>query len=257
MDARPLNQESAQTPLGERDRSGFIVQIVSALLSDSSQPTGKARADVLNMLIRAMRSGDAHLIAQLNAEIRRHHIPPEVVVDIYLPEAATALGALWHDEQMDILTATVAFARLQTLLRSAGQNWHADNVSGTHGSVLMLNPDDDQHTLGALVATSQFRRLGISVTVCLAANPRRAIAEAMSEPFDGICISVGNESSLESVEKLVKALKTMRSPCPPIIVGGSVPKDMSTVAAMTGADLATRDAAEAIKFLGLDALKDA
>lgn len=254
MDARPLNQESAQSPLGERDRSNVIVQLVSALLSDSSQPTRKARPDVLNMLIRAMRSGDAQLISMLNAEIRRHQISPEIIVDVYVPEAAAAVGALWHDEQMDILSATITFARLQTLLRSSAQNWHADDVAGTRGSVLMLSLENDQHVLGALVATSQFRRLGISVTVCLAVNERRAVTEALAEPYDAVCISIGNETSLESVAKLVKALKSANKTCPPILVGGSIPKDLALVAEATGADLVTKDTAEAVKFLKLEAV---
>lgn len=254
MDASPLNQESAQTTLSERDRSRLIVQIVSALLNDSSAPRRKAEPEVLNMLIRAMRSGDTQLMSMLNAEIRRHRISPGVVVDVYVPEAAASVGAMWHDEQMDILAATITFARMQALLRSAAQNWHADDVAGTRGAILMLSPDSDQHTLGALVATSQFRRLGVSVTVCLSVSERRALAEAMAQSYDAICISIGNKSSLESAAKLVKALKRLSKRCPPIIIGGSVPVDMATVVARTGADLATRDAAEAIRFMKLEAV---
>lgn len=252
MNVRTTEHEAHRLPVGDTERATFIVRIVSALLSDSAQARRTPRPEVLQMLIRAVRSGDADMMAALTGEIRTQQIPSDVLVDTYLPEAANALGQMWHNDTLDILSATIAFARLQTLLRTASETWRADDIHGSGGSILMLSPEDEQHTLGALVATSQFRRMGVSVTVFLLASEQRALSEAMQGHFDAICISIGNTMGLESTTKLVKSLRSLRKPCPPIIVGGSVPQDARTIEQITGADLATTSVTDALAYLGLD-----
>lgn len=254
MDPTAANPESFQSALSERNRSRLITQIISGLLDSAQAKERKADPNVLKLLIQAMRSGDSQIMALLSEEIRKLRISPSVLVDIYLPEAAASVGAVWHDEQIDILTATITFARMQSLLRTTASNWHADDLMGTRGTILMISPENDQHTLGALVATSQFRRLGISVTVCLSISEGRALAEVMRQRYDAVCISIGNKSSLASVEKLVKGLRRLANRCPPVFVGGSLPMDLAAVADLTGADLGTRDVSEAVRFLKLEAL---
>lgn len=247
-----------QSRLSQTDyfNAQFVPQILSALVNDGRHEGKPPIGPVLDLLVGCMLSGDRGALARLTAECRRLHIPSEVVVDTYLPAAVDRIGARWHDDEIDILTATIAFARMQTLMRDLGRNWHADDMTGSSGAVLMLVPETDQHTLGALIATGQLKRRGISVTIKLTSSPLDLDATLAKARFDAIFVSVGNVSSLESAAKLIKIAKRPGNTALPVIVGGSVPVAPSKVQQVTGADHVARDVASALGFLGLgDALR--
>lgn len=235
----------------------LVPQVLSVLISDDRHEGKPPIPALLDLLVAAMVSGDRVLMLRLGAEIRRLHVPAAVVVDTYLPAAVDRVGARWHDDEIDILTATIAFARMQTLLRDLGRGWHADEMAGSGGAVLMLVPDSDQHTLGALLATTQLRRRGVSVTVSLSASPLELDRLLAKARFDAVFISVANVSSLDSVAKLVKIAKRPGGAVLPVIVGGAVPVALSGVRDVSGADLVTRDIAEALAFVGLGARTEA
>lgn len=247
------SSDSDQARLSQADffNARFVPQVLSALVNDGRHEGKPPIGPVLDLLVSCMLSGDRSALARLTAECRRLHIPSEVVVDTYLPAAVDRVGARWHDDEIDILTATIAFARMQTLMRDLGRTWHADDLTGSSGSVLMLVPDTDQHTLGALIATGQLRRRGISVTIKLTSSPLELDATLAKARFDAIFISVGNVASLESAAKLIKIAKRPGNSALPVIVGGSVPVALSKVMEVTGADHATRDISDALGFLGL------
>lgn len=229
----------------------FVPQVLLALANDGRHHDRAPIRSVLDVLVGAMLSGDRVALARLTAECRRLHIPAEVVVDTYLPAAIDAVGARWHDDEIDILTATIAFARMQTLMRELGRSWKADDLLGSTGSVLMLVPDTDQHTLGALIATGQLRRRGVSVTLRLTSSVYELEAALAESRFDAVFVSVSNLSSLDSAAKLVKVVKRPGSSAPPVIVGGSAPAAASTILGKTGADCYTRDVEEGLRFCGL------
>lgn len=234
-------------------RAQLVPQVLSVLTSDDRHDGKPPIPAVLDLMVSAMISGDRAALLRLGAECRRLHIPASVMVDLYTPAAVNRIGARWHDDEIDILTATIAFARIQTLLRDLGRGWRADDLAGSTGSVLMLVPDTDQHTLGAMIATGQMRRRGVSVTVALTSNPLSLDAMLEKAAFDAVFISVGNVSSLDSVAKLVKIAKRSGNAALPVIVGGSVPVAQSEVQDVTGADLVTQDVRGALDFLALGA----
>jgi len=248
-----MSSDSDQSRLSPADffNARLVPQVLSALVNDGRHEGKPPIGAVLDLLVNCMLSGDRSAMARLTAECRRLNIPSEVVVDTYLPAAVDRVGARWHDDEIDILTATIAFARMQTLMRDLGRTWHADDLTGASGAVLMLVPDSDQHTLGALIATGQLRRRGISVTIKLTSSPLELDATLAKSRFDAIFVSVGNVGSLDSAAKLVKIAKRPGNSALPVIVGGSVPVALSKVLDVTGADHATRDVAEALGFIGL------
>lgn len=232
-------------------RAQLVPQVLPVLTSDDRHEGKPPIAAVLDLMVSAMIGGDRVAIMRLGSECRRLHIPASVMVDLYIPAAVSRIGARWHDDEIDILTATIAFARIQTLLRDLGRDWRADDLAGSTGSVLMLVPDTDQHTLGAMIATGQLRRRGVSVTVALTVNPLSLDAMLERAAFDAVFVSVGNVSCLDSVAKLVKIAKRSGSAALPVIVGGSVPVALPEVQHVTGADLVTRDVAGALDYLAL------
>jgi hypothetical protein len=159
---------------------------------------------------------------------------------------------------MSWLDVSIGAGRLQSLLREIGNAWFADRSGDTgQGTILLILPDKEQHTLGPMVAMGQMRRFGVSV--CLRIGPSldelRNLLETRN--FDGIMISVGTEGKLPLASNIVKFLKSIRSPSTPILIGGAVMSMVEDVASCTGADLAFNDIGAALEAIGLkpDALR--
>lgn len=248
-----LSTESEQVRLSPAEffNARFVPQVLSILVLDGRNENRPPMTSVLDLMVRGMLSGDSGTLARLNGEFRRHSITGEVVADIYIPAAISIVGKRWHDDDIDILTATIAFARMQTLLRELSRAWRADNLPGATGSVLMVVPETDQHSLGALIAIGQLRRRGVSVTVKLTSSPREMDATLNEGHFDAVFLSLANRSSLESAQKLVKVIRRPGNTDLPVLVGGSIPAAASEIQSVTGADCVTRDVTEALGFIGL------
>ncbi|MFN4099789.1 MAG: B12-binding domain-containing protein [Pararhodobacter sp.] len=229
----------------------FVPQVLSVLVNDGRNDGKPPIGPVIDLMVRSMLSGDPAALVRLKSEFRRHTLSAEIVADSYIPAAIDKVGALWHEDEIDVLAATIAFARLQTLLRELGRTWRADNLHGSTGSVLMVVPESDQHLLGALVATGQLRRRGVSVTVKLTSSPYELDATLKSARFDAVFVSIANRSSLESAAKLVKVAHRPGNAALPVIAGGSLPTAASKIQKVTGADLVTRDISDALRFIRL------
>jgi hypothetical protein len=256
-------KEIARLAPGEQGFAQFALQVVSLLVGDGVHLTRPPREDVVRLLVRVALTGDPEALVALGVEFRRHRIPAEAAVDVYVPAAAKQIGASWHDDDIDILEATVAISRLQNLVRDLSRAWHADDAVGGagggagEGSVLLVVPEGEQHSLGAIIATAQLRRHGISVSLQLAPSWPR-LSEVMStRHFDALFLSVGNRTSLEIAATFVKTMERRVRPRLPVVVGGSIPMDLDAVRRATSADFATRDVRAALDFLGLNAARHA
>lgn len=250
MDGRTSDKTGSRTDQGSGVDDLLFVQVLRALRADQKGRHPLPR--LLDALIGFARSGDPGVQAQLALESRRLGVSAEQIVDIYVPAAANHLGAVWHDEQIDLLGATVAFARLQRIVREASDTWHADDREGARGSVLVVVPKGDHHMLGATVATAQLRRRGVSVTLALSVDPSALRPLVSNTAHDAVLLSLGNSDSLEKVCELVKVLRGPGIVRIPILVGGALPADAATILRATGADFCTRDIDEAIRFVGLE-----
>lgn len=251
-------KQIARLAPGEQGFAQFALQVVSLLVGDGAHLTRPAREDVLRLLVRGAMTGDPDILASLGVEFRRLRIPADAAVDIYIPAAARQIGAAWHADDIDILDCTIAISRLQNLVRELGRAWHADDLGAGHdGSILMIVPETEQHTLGAMVATAQLRRHGVSVSVQFGSAWSRLEGLLAARRFDAIFLSVGNRTSLEISASLVRTLNRRMSPRLPVVAGGSIPMEMDAVRRAIGADFATRDVTAALDFLGLSAARHA
>lgn len=237
---------------GEFGIAQFALQVVAIMVGDSPTPDAPMREDVLRMLIRGARTGDPAVFEKLLSEMRRLHIPAEAMVNTYIPAAVSEIGEEWHEDRIDILEATVATSRMQNLLRELGRAWSADGSNPRMGgSVLMVVPENEQHTLGAMIATTQMRRAGVSVAVQLLSSRSVLEQTLKNRRFDAIFFSVGNVESVDMCRKLVTAARDVVEKPTKVAVGGAVPIAQGDLRAMTGADLATRDVTAALRQFGL------
>ena len=123
---------------------------------------------MLDLLLGHTTNGRPDPLDQLYTEMKYRGIGAEHIIDIYFPAAISKIGNDWHEGDLDILQATLRMSRLQALLRELGRAWVSDSVGTPTGPrILLVLPGGEQHTLGAMVAANQMRRIGVSVCVCL------------------------------------------------------------------------------------------
>ncbi len=240
----------------------FAARVLNVLVARSRRTSMPLRDDLVVALSEGVVTQDQALIDRTLAEFRRGCISPVAMADLYIPAAARMLGTQWACDGMSFAEVTIATARLQAMVRAICTRWGNEfsTVSGRR-SVLMVVPQGEDHTLGAVVATGQMRRQGISV--CLRLRPSAGeVAELMrTRNFDAAMISMANVERLEACARLVGSMRKFGAPSLPVIVGGAITLAGSLsgrdIEAQTGASLATADAAEALEFCGLTRLPGA
>jgi MerR family transcriptional regulator, light-induced transcriptional regulator len=250
-DLRPFVTEASSV-------TQLALHVVTELARSNIIETGVPQRELLLLLVRFARYGDEAVMRRVQQEMRRARVSAEQVIDVYIPEAVKVVGLCWHEGELDVLQASIASARLQTLLRELGRAWVADQCGNNAGArVLLVLPRGEQHTLGAMIAANQLRRLGVSVRMQLLPSPENVVSELRDLSFDGLFLSVSNETSLESCQDLIKTVRTQLNRTVPVAVGGGIVSaghpvlTPARVAALTGADIVTLDVIEALNFCGL------
>lgn len=248
---QPRDQGRSASPDGA-GVSYFASQVVSLLAGRSARTVSELREPLVQGLIAASLTGGRDAFADLLAEVRRSRISLAALADIYIPEAARRMGTAWHEDNMSWMDVTIGVGRLQSLLREIGTAWFADQAGDTgRGTVMLLVPDREQHTLGPMVAMGQMRRYGVSVCLRIAPGFNELRSLMAARHFDGILISVATKDKLDAVAKAVQFLKTvMSAPCP-IVVGGAVMSKVEDPASCTGADFSSNDIGAALEGIGL------
>jgi MerR family transcriptional regulator, light-induced transcriptional regulator len=232
---------------GPSDRSGeglsaLARTVVASLTSRDASALRRPDAALVHAMARALGSGDPAAFDALRPELRRARIGEIELVDSYFPAVARLLGCDWVEDRAPFTEVSLGVARMQAILRQVGRDWGSNALAGPDSAtVLMILPEGEQHTFGAMVLTGQLRRQGISVQLQIGAQPR-ALADLVSERgFDCAMISVGCEERLETCRKLVKTLKEGSGARLPVAVGGAVLDRPVDVRRATAADIVTND----------------
>lgn len=253
---RPMStvspREIVRLAPGEQGLAQFALQVMSIIAGDGVHADRRPREDVLRLMVRGAMTGDPVVLSSLSVEFRRHRIPAETLVDVYIPAAVDEIGAARHEDVIDILDATLAMARMQNLLRELGRGWTADaGGRGRDSAVLMVAPEGESHTLGAVLAATQLRRSGVSVGMLMSPGWSAIEQQLRLRRFDAVFLSIGNYDSLEKAASIVNSIRGRMKLSVPVLAGGSVPMEMDVVRRATGADFATKDIKAALGFLGL------
>lgn len=174
------------------------------------------------------------------------------IVDRYIPETARRLGEKWHTDEMSFADVTIGVARLQAMVREIAVEWERSVESDpTAPCVLVVVRETEHHMLGASVLSSQFRRLGVAVRVVLCVSDDDVLAEAQSGEYDMIAISASSRENHFALRNLVGSLKELAGGDLKIAIGGSILDAHEDLRNIVGADVATRDPAEALRTCGL------
>ena len=119
----------------------------------------------------------------------------------------------------------------------------------------MIPPEED-HTLGAFVAASQFRRYGLWVHLAIGQSADEVAETVAAQDFEMIGISGAGRRSLDSVGRLVSTIKRRCPQCAPVVVGGNMCNLESRVLDLTGANFVTTNPRQAMSFCGISTRQD-
>lgn len=223
---------------------------VSLLKERQAYTSSGARQFILDHLIRAVLSKSDFYPAEMLDELSGHRLSIDAIIDIYIPAAARILGQQWFDDDIDFATVTVASMRLQALLSIASVD-SLDFIRPLENMIssTIVVPLGEQHTLGAFVLAAQLRRLGARVDVSFCETATDVVTRMLTDPPDIIMFTASTRATLETVAHLVLDISKVHPSAPIFALGGGFLEAEETAKEISGVDLVTRHAREALSFV--------
>ena len=219
--------------------------------SDDGTSEG-GQAQRLEALCDAVVTSDAALDGAFAQLRRQHGVTDEELVDCHIPAAACQLGTDWSENRRSFAEVTIGTARLIAAVRRLGERWIADTVADWRApNMAMVVPEAEQHRLGAMIAASQFRRLGVSVQMLIGRPEHEVIGRISEGGFDFVSFSLATREGLEQTRRLIQMLRKSVIELPPIVVGGALGSDAEGVRAQLGADVVACDPKQALSLCGI------
>lgn len=230
----------------------FAAEVVARLVKGESAAGPVLNEALVLRLMQAVSAPDASGFAAVRAEFKRARVSSAVLADHYIPEVARRLGRFWAEDCMSFADVTMGSARLQAILREIGQEWFADAAGAAEGpTLLVILPEGEQHTLGAMVLAARLRRSGVSVCLRIGDSVPALATFVQDRSFNAALISVACREKLASCAQIVRSLKEATGGALKIAVGGAVLDEGQGLVADTGADVVTNDIEAALRGLGL------
>ena len=211
-------------------------------------------AKILSIILKAVLSVGRSQFDQMVEEIGvQHKVSPEALIDIYIPQAAKILGEEWCADHMSFAEVTIGSARLQSWVRDLDRSFDTraatDDIHGA--SVLLVIPPNTFHTLGTMVALSQFRRAGASVRLLICQRLGDLRQSLTDTTFDMVALSAPGGTSLDLLRQMVDNIRNAPDATPYIVVGGGILAVEPDTKILIGADFSAHDPKEALALCGL------
>ncbi len=241
-----------------RESSDVLVNALAAaamrrVADDLSRRTLQVRPELIARLEAATVGPSATECLDLIDVFVSEGVPREDIADFYIPEVARTLGAAWCEDTRGFAEVTIGSSRLQGMLRALGPEWRADDAhsANSDASTLVLLAPEVYHTLGAMVLAGQLRRTGLTVRLVLGAAEHDLETAMEQTDFDVVMVSASIGESLEGLRRLISLVRATARNAPPVLIGGTILEQDVDVGKITGADFATSDLSEALKYCGL------
>lgn len=207
---------------------------------------------LVGLLGEAALDGDRAAAEEVIAAFADLGISPLALIDVYIPATARLFGEAWCTDNRSFAEVTIAVARLQSWLRDLEPRPDVMNdlFCLDAPEILLVVPEGSQHTLGAMVAMSQFRRMGAVVRLSLGQDQDSVGALVRRYRFDLVAISAAGSEKLEFLQSLVNKVRMGVAPAPIVIIGGPILSEVPDIGPRIGADAATSDPEEALSLCG-------
>lgn len=240
----------------EEEGDGSVETLASRALTELAANRVTAASMMSERFIRdltaaAMQIEPGHRKAVIH-DMLESRIRREDIVDFYIPEAARRLGDAWCTDGVSFAEVTIGVARLQGVLRDIASEWIDDrSFDGDAPGVMIVVADNDFHTLGSMILSTQLRRMGISVKMVVGQCESDLLATVADGHFDAILISAALGERLAPLKKLVEKIRAASVRPTPVVIGGSAVGRTDDIKTKTSADHATTDPREALRLCGL------
>lgn len=233
--------------------AGNVLSVLAARApSDSAAPKSTLEDALVNRLISAVRQPDDAGRDRAVADMIKDGVCIDDLIDRYIPHAARRLGESWCSDGMGFAEVTIGSARLQGLLRDLIRRTTPSHCGDAMApQVLMVVREDENHTLGAMVATQQLRRVGVGVHVSVGQPDSEILTLVASRGFDIVMLSTAKGGRFETLCSFVESVSGHAGRSVPVVVGGAAFDEDTDIAAMTGAHFATADPLEALRRCNL------
>lgn len=225
-------------------------QALSVLASRRSAVDARIAETMIQRLEHAVLDRNPERRMSVLAELRAAGIPDVQIAEDLIPLVAQRLGDAWCEDNMSFADVTIGSARLQALVRDLGAP-DPDPLARNVGSVAVIVPEDETHTLGAMVLTSRLRRQHVSVRLFLGTEESEVLLAIGRTRYDAILISASHSQKLAKIDRFVNKIKRAVRSQTPVIVGGSVVERGIAVEKHVRADYITSNVDEALKKCGL------
>jgi MerR family transcriptional regulator, light-induced transcriptional regulator len=244
--------------------SGYSESLAEQALTTEAAERGQGRDDTGIMartqdhaawsvrMAKAAMAEDPAQLASLAREMRAARVPIDTIVDVTIPDAARELGRCWAEDRIGFSFTSIGTARLQSLLRDLMRTGTAPILSGlsdAQPALLIVVPEGEQHTLGALIASAQFSRMRYDTVLSLCESVARLRMRLRAERFAAVCLSISRVETLESAGELTEIVRKACDYPVKIMVGGAAIE--AAEHSGIGADAVTNDLPGALRLCGL------
>ncbi|SFH76228.1 cobalamin B12-binding domain-containing protein [Albimonas pacifica] len=216
--------------------------------------------------VRGGFAPDAPTIAELCAALiqdddrQRHRVlsrfrafgmSGEEVFNKLIPAAARRLGELWVEDEIGFTDVALGVARLEETARSNEPATEAPSPTAAErpDCVLLWVPSEEEHTLGAFIAASRFRKDGYVVELMIGAPDDEMVAAAARRAYALVGISCGSRRLLDPLRPAIDRLRGVLAPSVPIVLGGPIVDIEPQAADVVGADGLASDIKSALRRL--------
>jgi len=255
--------QQAFRPDISNDVSRIALHALAVLVADrgpAPSRNAQASADQLcGMLYNAVLSPDRAQMTQKVQDIRGLGVSNHEIKTVLVPAIARLLGENWLEDRASFGDVTVGCARLQSVVRhletaSEAAHIHPANRQAPRNCLVVV-PQGEQHTLGAIVVMDQLRTAGAQATLALDTDAATVARLVRDQHFHAVMISASAGEDVEKLRVLVKNSQ-QNGTKPKVFVGGSIAQERSDLAIVTGSDYVSCDIREALDLCRPDRRRD-
>ncbi|RMA42778.1 cobalamin B12-binding domain-containing protein [Rhodophyticola porphyridii] len=226
-----------------------------SVLASKATPRPAGVQQHLEALCDAYTSPDEDERHDAILRIRQEGIAPRDIITHIIPETARLLGIHWANDTLSFSEVSIAAARLQETVRALAAKDQVKRHESL-GTVLLVVPRPEHHTLGLFVAADRFRRLGYEVDISVSQHPCQISDRVLARRYAMVGATASSRRTLASIKDLVDSVRARVPRKVKVVVGGSVLDQKLDIVALTGADYSAPDAQSALKLCGLTISQD-
>ena len=195
-------------------------------------------APTIEELCAALIQDDDRQRHRVLSRFRAFGMSGEEVFNALIPAAARRLGELWIEDEIGFTDVALGVARLEETARA-----------NEPPCVLLWVPGEEEHTLGAFIAASAFRKEGYVVDLMIGSAEDAMIAAAAARPYVLLGVSCGSRRLLAPIASAVARVRGVLAPTVPVVLGGPVVEIEPQAADVVGADGLASDVKSALRRL--------